>query len=49
MTKKRFTYNIWSQTITDHQTGERYYGNQQITDLLNQLHKELQECQDSTT
>ena len=37
MTEKRFIYSVWSQTIKDNETGQRYYGNLQVTELLNQL------------
>ena len=40
MTAKRFEYSPWSQTIKDHETGERYYGNQQLENILNELHEE---------
>ena len=41
MTNERFTYSIWSQTITDRETGERYYGNLQVTELLNKFDETL--------
>jgi hypothetical protein len=41
MMDERFTYSIWSQTITDRETGERYYGNMQVTELLNKFNETL--------
>ena len=37
----RFTYSIMSQIITDRVTGERYYGNMQVTELLNKFDETL--------
>ena len=33
----RFTYKIMSQTLTDTVTGKRYYGNMQLTEILNKF------------
>ena len=39
MDAKRFKYNSTSQQITDSLTGYRYYGNKQVTDLLNEVNE----------
>lgn len=38
----RFKYYLPSQIIEDKVTGRRYYGNQSVADLLNELHDEKQ-------
>lgn len=40
---ERFKYYFSSQIIKDKQSGERYYGNKPLAELLNELHKENQE------
>ena len=39
---ERFIYYHPSQIIKDKQTGERYYGNKSLVELLNELHDEKQ-------
>ena len=35
-----FTYYYPSQIIKDNKTGQRYYGNKPLAELLNELHEE---------
>ena len=37
---ERFTYYYPSQIIKDNKTGQRYYGNKPLAELLNELHEE---------
>ena len=42
MTNKRFTYHEFTRGIKDHTTKYIYEGNQETTDLLNNLYEENQ-------
>ena len=37
---ERFKYYFSSQVIKDNKTGQRYYGNKPLAELLNELHEE---------
>lgn len=40
---ERFKYYFPSQIINDKKTGQRYYGNKPLAELLNELHEENKE------
>lgn len=40
---ERFKYYFPSQIIKDEKTGQRYYGNKSLAELLNGLHEENKE------
>ena len=49
MTEKRFTYHEFTRGIKDHTTKYIYEGNQETTDLLNQLYEENETIKQAIT
>ena len=47
MIEKRFTYHQFTRGIKDHHTKYIYEGNQETTDLLNQLYEENEHIKNS--
>ena len=47
MTNKRFTYHEFTRGIKDHHTKYLYEGNQETTDLLNNLYEENEHIKNS--